>query len=256
MIHFFDDDTAVAVGLNGAIILNHLHYWIKKNSDNEQNYHDGYYWTYNSVAAFKKQFPFWSEKTIARTLKDLENDGYIKTGNYNQSSYDHTKWYALTQKAIELLASPIAQEYLPKDNDKDKMSDSIQTDCPEINSQNDHNDMDNLGKSDMDNLGKSTLNKNKHKDKPTHTIDCSSQLRKALDAFAEHRKKLKKPMTDYAKYLTLNKLKKLASTENEQIAILNQSIERGWSGVFPLKGNTNIDAGNDQSSTDNGITIF
>lgn len=256
MIHFFDDDTAVTVGLNGAIILNHLHYWIKKNSDNEQNYHDGYYWTYNSVAAFKKQFPFWSEKTIARTLKDLENDGYIKTGNYNQSSYDHTKWYALTQKAIELLASPIAQEYLPKDNDKDKLSDSIQTDCPEISPQNDRNDTDNLGESDMDNLGKSTLNKNKHKEKPTHTLDCSPELREALEAFAEHRKKLKKPMTDYAKKLTINKLKKYADSESEQIAILNQSIERGWVGVFPLKDDKESGTGDSKQNHSNATFIM
>ena len=41
-------------------------------------------------------------------------------------------------------------------------------------------------------------------------------------------------MTDYAKKLLLGKLSKLAKTEQEQIAILNQSIENGWQGVFPL----------------------
>ena len=56
-----------------------------------------------------------------------------------------------------------------------------------------------------------------------------------FNAFVENRKTLKKPMTDYAKKLMLNKLKKLADAESEQIAILNQSIERGWIGVFPLK---------------------
>jgi hypothetical protein len=63
----------------------------------------------------------------------------------------------------------------------------------------------------------------------------SPELNKALNAFAEHRKKLKKPMTDYAKKLLLGKLKKLGHTEEEQIAILNQSIENGWQGIFELK---------------------
>jgi hypothetical protein len=42
-------------------------------------------------------------------------------------------------------------------------------------------------------------------------------------------------MTDYAKKLLLSKLKKLGRTEEEQIAILNQSIENGWQGIFALK---------------------
>lgn len=50
------------------------------------------------------------------------------------------------------------------------------------------------------------------------------------------RKKLRKPLTDRAKKLTLGKLEKLApGNEEMQVAILDQSVERGWQGVFPLK---------------------
>lgn len=66
--------------------------------------------------------------------------------------------------------------------------------------------------------------------------DCSPELAEALTAFAEHRKKLRKPMTDYAKKLLLGKLEKLGKTDAEKVAILNQSIENGWQGVFPLGG--------------------
>ena len=79
---------------------------------------------------------------------------------------------------------------------------------------------------------KCPMDSNKGEDDKT----CSPELADALAAFAEHRKKLKKPMTDYAKKLLLKKLQKLAKTEQEQIAILNQSIENGWQGVFPLGG--------------------
>ena len=90
--------------------------------------------------------------------------------------------------------------------DDDKMSDSIGQKCP--------------------------MDSNKGEGNKT----CSPELADALNAFAEHRKKLKKPMTDYAKELLLKKLQKLAKTEQDQIAILNQSIENGWQGVFPLGG--------------------
>ena len=229
MIHFFSDEVALEVGINGAIMLNHLHYWVKKNADNEMNYHDGYYWTYNSIAAYKKQFQFWSERTIYRILRELEVNGYVKTGNYNQSAYDRTKWYALTKKSLKLLKSTIVQE---DKNSQDKATETTLPDCPNEITQSDN--------AHLDKLYKCTLYKNKHKerhiDKHSESANCSPELAEALAAFAEHRKKLKKPMTDRAKELMLSKLSKMARTEQEQIAILNQSIVNGWQGVFPLGG--------------------
>lgn len=58
----------------------------------------------------------------------------------------------------------------------------------------------------------------------------------ALDDFAKHRKAMKKPLTDKARELTIKELEKLApGDEAMQIAIINQSIQRGWQGVFELK---------------------
>ena len=64
----------------------------------------------------------------------------------------------------------------------------------------------------------------------------ASALDVALNDFAEMRKKMRKPLTDRAIALTLSELEKLAPGDDEKkIAILNQSIQRGWQGVFPLK---------------------
>ena len=63
-----------------------------------------------------------------------------------------------------------------------------------------------------------------------------SALDAALKDFEEMRKKMRKPLTDRALALTLSELEKLAPGDDEKkIAILNQSIQRGWQGVFPLK---------------------
>jgi hypothetical protein len=51
-------------------------------------------------------------------------------------------------------------------------------------------------------------------------------------AFVEHRKNLKKPLTEYAKKLILSKLDKIGQDKN---AVLNQAIVKGWQDVFPLK---------------------
>ena len=71
-----------------------LAYWIEKNEANGRNFYDGRYWTYNSIEAFTKLFPFWTARQIRRILKSLEDKKVIITGNYNQSTYDRTTWYA------------------------------------------------------------------------------------------------------------------------------------------------------------------
>ena len=62
-----------------------------------------------------------------------------------------------------------------------------------------------------------------------------TELETAIEEFKKHRKSMKSPMTDRAVTLFTNSLNKLASTDEGKIAIINQSIENGWKGVFPLK---------------------
>lgn len=66
--------------------------------------------------------------------------------------------------------------------------------------------------------------------------ECSEAFTQALKDFSDMRKKIKKPLTDRAKQMILNKLSKLSTDEQEQIEILNQSILHSWQDVYPLKG--------------------
>lgn len=102
MIHNFETNIAEKYGINAAIILQNMYYWIEKNRANEKHFHDGYYWTYNSMKAFEELFPYMSNKQIRGALKKLEDDGIIIDGNYNNSPYDRTKWYAITETGYEL----------------------------------------------------------------------------------------------------------------------------------------------------------
>ena len=60
-------------------------------------------------------------------------------------------------------------------------------------------------------------------------------LNAAINDFIDFRKKIKKPMTDKAIQLMINKLNKLSSNVTEQIEIINQSILNGWQTIYPLK---------------------
>ena len=65
--------------------------------------------------------------------------------------------------------------------------------------------------------------------------DIYSEFEKALEAFKEMRNKIKKPLTDYALEKLLNKLNKLGKTEEERIAILDQSTTKCWQDIYELK---------------------
>jgi len=100
MTHSFNIEVAEKYGMREAVIIHNFAFWIKKNIANKKNFHDNNYWTYNSTSAFKELFPYLSESQIYRTLKNLEDLGVIKTGNYNKMKFDQTKWYCIIDKWI------------------------------------------------------------------------------------------------------------------------------------------------------------
>lgn len=86
----------------------------------------------------------------------------------------------------------------------------------------------------------------------------SEQLKEALLEFVKQRKLNKKPMTDKALKLLINKLRSLAQDEETQIAIINQAIEHGWLSVYPLKadarqGANGVKLSNEADHTLDGI---
>lgn len=109
-VHSFKTKHAEEYGIIEAILLWNFNHWLDHNKANETNFHDGTYWTYNSVAAFKKLYPYISQSKIRRALKHLEDEGIIITGNYNKVKFDRTTWYAFTEKGWGLFGESILQD--------------------------------------------------------------------------------------------------------------------------------------------------
>lgn len=114
---------AVAIGLNEAIILQQLHWWLDKSA----NVIDGHSWVYNTYSQWQEQFPFWSDKTIRRAIGTLESKGLVvSTSEYNKMGIDKTKWYRIDYDKLNLVSSPSGQ------NDQSSWSN-----CPHPSGQND-----------------------------------------------------------------------------------------------------------------------
>lgn len=102
MPHCFEVELAEKYGILEALLLNYFKFWIQKNEANDVHFHDGFYWTYNSIKAFCDLFPYASTKMIRNALDHLEEEGLLMTGNFNKSPFDQTKWYALTEKGMSI----------------------------------------------------------------------------------------------------------------------------------------------------------
>lgn len=98
MNHSFDIETAKKYGVEEAVFIENMRFWIAKNMANERHFYDGRYWTYNSAKAFTQLFPYWSASQVNRIIKKLELAGVLLSGNFNQSAYDRTKWYSLNEE--------------------------------------------------------------------------------------------------------------------------------------------------------------
>jgi hypothetical protein len=90
---------AVALGLNEAIILQQLHYWLGRKSHTRE----GEEWHYNTYEDWKKQFPFWSVSTIKRAILHLQEVGVVIAANFNNSPIDKTKWYRINYQKLNAL---------------------------------------------------------------------------------------------------------------------------------------------------------
>jgi hypothetical protein len=103
MAHSFNEVVAQEIGIPGAVLLNNIAFWCEKNHDENRNFHDGNFWTYNPVRKFAETFKYLTVKKIRTALNKLIEAGFLMTGNFNKIAYDRTKWYALTDKALKAL---------------------------------------------------------------------------------------------------------------------------------------------------------
>lgn len=105
MDYSFNGEVAKRYGVDEAVFIHNLYWWIAKNQANGRHYYDGRSWTYNSMKSFADLFPFWTERQVRRIIRKLKDEGAIHTGNYNQQGFDRTQWYALDQTVTCIYAN-------------------------------------------------------------------------------------------------------------------------------------------------------
>jgi hypothetical protein len=102
---------AQAIGLNEAIVLQQVHYWLLENKKRKKltHYRDGAWWVYNTYEDWQNDnFPFWSLPTIQRTVASLEKKGLLRSGRLSEIKQDRKKWYTIDYEAVAELELPVS----------------------------------------------------------------------------------------------------------------------------------------------------
>lgn len=106
---------ACVIGLNEAIVLQQVHYWLEtyRTAGSDSHFRDGSWWVYNTKVEWQENFPWWSDNTVWRALVKLRDLGLLKTTSaYNQKGYDRTLWYTIDYDALAKLEKSILPNWV------------------------------------------------------------------------------------------------------------------------------------------------
>lgn len=225
MEHNFNIAVAKELGIAPAVILNNIYWWIEKNRVDERNFYDGYYWTFMSRKGYCRYFPYLTERQIEYALRKLIDEGYLITGNYNKSAYDRTLWYRITAKGYTILQN-CEIEYEKMLNEDNKIVKPI----PD-NKTNNKTDKKSLPKGKEEQAPKKSY-KDVFEDPENKIV--KDALVKFINACKGRNYNPKVDTVEkFAKTLRDNAKEDPALA----MAMVDQSIEKGWKDIYPLKNN-------------------
>lgn len=120
---------AKLVGLNEAIVLQQIHYWL--NPHHNKNIRQGHHWVFNSYEDWQAQFPFWSKDTIRRVIAALEKEELLFTDNFNKDRFNHRKWYRVNYTKLQELKNEPARSVQTAQIEECKLHTSTMAKCIE-----------------------------------------------------------------------------------------------------------------------------
>lgn len=110
--YYFNPELAVRYGVDEAIFIHHLAFWLQKNANEPDHIRDGRVWTYDTVSGLCKIFPWWTRRQMERIIRSVCDKGAVETGHFG-ANLDRTIWYTLSP---ELMAFYALAETQPEDD--------------------------------------------------------------------------------------------------------------------------------------------
>jgi hypothetical protein len=92
---------AELIGLNEAIALQQLHYWLGRS----ENIRDGRKWSYKTYKEWQEEnFPFWTVNIVGNVFRSLEESGLVLARKFEKENWVHRKWYTIDYEKLDALS--------------------------------------------------------------------------------------------------------------------------------------------------------
>lgn len=111
MFHILNTGIAGRYGVNAALVAQYIWERISENELAGRHQYEGRTWMRSSQMMFTAVMPYLSKHAIRRSLERLLKHGVIICGEFGESRFDRTSWYAFTQFGRLLMQESEGEDY-------------------------------------------------------------------------------------------------------------------------------------------------
>lgn len=98
-------------GMAAAVLAEHIWREVKENEFQGRHRYGGNVWMRCSVPMFTALMPYLSKGMVQGGLRRLAKGGLIVKGEFNQSRFDRTSWYAFTAYGKKIMEECEDRDY-------------------------------------------------------------------------------------------------------------------------------------------------
>ena len=231
---------AKAIGLNEAVFLQQLHYWlgVSKFVRDEKK------WVYNTYDEWLDQFKYMSLSTLKRIIKSLKDQGLLCVEQFDNKRSNQVNYYAINYEVLNKIGEENSQAI--DSIDKVKMSQCNGSKWTDGLGQNEPMDKVKMNQSPLgqnepicntrDSQETSQENNKKKNKFDAAQVELPANVNRDLwIQFVDMRNSIKKPLTENAVKLLINKLIDFGVGANQS---LESSIIGSYQSVYPPKNTT------------------
>lgn len=247
--YHFNASLAQRYGVDGAVFLHAMVFWVAKNKANGRHFHEGRYWTYNTRKALAELFPFWTQRQLERIVNNLRDAGAVLVGNFSEDKADRTLWYALSNDVLEAYgesADPISPNGEMHFTDPcDPFHQTVKCNKETVTNQLYIPPISPTG-----GPGEEEKKPDRKRRKPMELepeardmlnqyVAGDPELAETMQALMEVRQAPRSKAVNTARAIKtlLTELDKLSGGNRDtKLSIIRQSVMAGWAGLFPLRG--------------------
>ena len=103
---------AKAIGVNEALVLQQLHYWLVNHAEVQ---HEGKFWIYKTYEEWQEQdFFFWSVRTVKSIFKKLGDMGLIESQKLSSNRHNRVNYYTINSVKLAEISAICEAEFEAK----------------------------------------------------------------------------------------------------------------------------------------------